>query len=141
LLPGSPADAFQVKRQSDNAVVGLATSVSGNNVTLTFTGEQVEFGSLADGRYTLAVLASQIVNLDGDGNGTPGDDYTLVGTPANGLFRLFGDADGDGTVNSTDFLAFRLAFLSPSAAFDFDGSGTVDSSDFLAFRLRFLQVI
>ena len=112
---------------------------------MTFSGATTEFGSLIDGRYTLTVLAGQVsaggIPLDGDGNGTPGDNYSLVGTPANGLFRLFGDADGSGQVTSSDFLAFRLAFLSPSAVFDFNGSGTVDSTDVLAFRLRFLQSV
>jgi hypothetical protein len=44
-------------------------------------------------------------------------------------------------VTSTDFLQFRLAFLSTQDAFDFDGSGTVDSSDFLRFRLNFLATL
>lgn len=140
-LPGSPADGFQLKRLSDNAVVSLAASVSSNTVTLTFTGGPVEFGSLADGRYALTVLASHISNLDGDGNGVTGDDFTLVGTPANGLFRLFGDSNGNGQVGPEDFLAFRIAFLNPVPAFDFDNSGTVDAGDFLAFRLNFLETI
>ena len=38
-------------------------------------------------------------------------------------------------------LAFRLAFLSASPAFDSDGNGSVDSGDFLQFRLRFLQSV
>ena len=48
--------------------------------------------------------------LDGDGDGTGGDDYVLTGSVANGLFRLFGDVNGDGSVSGGDFGAFRLAF-------------------------------
>ncbi|MBX7106711.1 MAG: hypothetical protein K1X57_21735, partial [Gemmataceae bacterium] len=142
---GSPGAAFTLTRQSDSKAVTLAAAVSGNDVTLTFTGGAVDNTSLADGRYTLTALAGQAAGggLDGDGNGTGGDNYTLIGAPATStnLFRLFGDADGSGQVTSADFLAFRLAFLSSSQAFDFDGSGTVDSGDFLAFRLRFLQSV
>ncbi|MBX7104465.1 MAG: hypothetical protein K1X57_10315 [Gemmataceae bacterium] len=144
---GSPADAFTLRRQSDNATVDLAVAMdpTGTTATITFTGGPTQFGSLADGRYTLGILASQLNGdgLDGDGNGTGGDDYTLVGNPATAprLFRLLGDADGNGQVTSSDFLAFRLAFLSPNPTFDFDNSGTVSSSDFLAFRLNFLKTI
>jgi len=53
----------------------------------------------------------------------------------------FGDSNGDGKVNGTAFLAFRLAFLSANNTIDFDNCGQVDGSDFLQFRLRFLQSI
>lgn len=144
-LPGNPAAAFQLRRQSDNALVTLNGVLTGNTVTLTFVGGPVESGSLADGRYTLTATANQILGvggaLDGDGNGTPGGNFTLVGTPANKLFRLFGDADGDGAVAIGDFLAFRLAFLGSDPTFDYEGIGLVTSNAFLQFRLRFLSTI
>src|SRR5262249_22649258 len=112
---------------------------AGNAVTLTFTGGPVEGGSLADGRYMLTVLAAQVNGgqFDGNGDGTAGDDYVLVGTPANGLFRLFGDSDGDGDVDTSDFAAFRAGFGGPSFTFDSDGDGDLDAVDFGAFRQRF----
>ena len=76
-------------------------------------------------------------DLDGDNDGVPGGDYSLAGTPANGLFRLFGDSDANGTVDGNDFLAFRISFLSGDPTFDFDASGQVDGDDFVQFRLRF----
>ncbi len=140
-LPAIPATAFELKRQSDGALVTLNGTTVGNTVTLTFAGGPVEFGSLADGRYTLTVLASQVSNafsqLDGNGDGTGGDNYVLIGTPANGLFRIYGDANGDGSVASSDFNQFRLAFGGTSVVFDFDGDGSVSASDFIEFRLRF----
>ncbi len=139
-LPANPAAAFQLIRSSDSAVVTLIATVSNTTVTavtLTFTNGPVEFGSLADGRYTLTALAAQITNLDGNGDGTVGDDYTLVGTPASGLFRLFGDADGDGTVAASDFIQFRLSLGGANPIFDFDNDGAVAASDFIQFRLRF----
>jgi len=139
-LPPNPAAAFELRRQSDNAAVALTATPLGNSVTLTFTGGPVDGASLADGRYTLKILASQVNNgnFDGNGDGTPGDDFVLVGTPANGLFRLFGDFDGDGDVDAQDFGAFRSAFGgTTNLAFDFDGDGDVDASDFGQFRTRF----
>ncbi|MBX7103986.1 MAG: hypothetical protein K1X57_07885 [Gemmataceae bacterium] len=149
-LPSSPSDAFDLVRQSDGKHPPLNATVdnsgSGTIVTLTFLpGDAVEFGSLADGRYNLTVFDTLVSNvngiLDGDANGVPGGNYVLIGNLSNRLFRLFGDADGSGQVNSNDFLAFRLAFLSSDDAFDFDGNGTVDSGDFLQFRLRFLASV
>jgi len=146
-LPGNPADAFTLVRQGGGSVT-LAAAVDNSGpttvVTLTFTGGAVNFGSLADGRYTLTVLASQVGNvngaLDGDGNLAGGDDFVLVGDPATAprLFRLFGDNDGDGDVDAQDFGAFRGAFGGVSnLAFDFDNDGDVDAADFGQFRARF----
>ncbi len=137
LLPTNPADAFQLRRQIDTASVFMSANVNGSSVTLAFTGGPVDYQSLADGRYTLTILASKIANLDGNGDGTPGDDYLLIGTPANGLFRIFGDSDGDGTVAANDFIQFRLALGGNNPIFDFDNDGAVAASDFIQFRLRF----
>jgi len=143
---GSPASAFQLTRQSDNAPVALSANVdpSGTFVTLTFTGGAIDLGgSLADGRYTLKILANHFGGLgfDGDGDGlaetSPADDYVLVGTPVNGLFRLFGDADGNGTINSTDFASFRTFFGIGPSYFDFNNDGQTNSNDFAEFRKRF----
>jgi len=140
-LPPNPAAAFQLKRQSDDSAVTLIATMTGPAVTLAFAGGPVESGSLADGRYTLTARAAQINggNFDGNGDGTPGDDYVLVGGPASmpKLFRLFGDADGNGVVDVLDFGAFRQTFGSADPAFDFDGSGSVDALDFGQFRQRF----
>jgi CSLREA domain-containing protein len=145
-LPANAADAFQLKRQGNDLPVNLIASVNGNVVTLTFTGGAVDGPSnsfsLIDGRYTLTVLANQVNTggLDGDGNGTTGDNFVLIGDPAVApkLFRLFGDADGNGLIDLLDFAQFRTAFNPSFAAmFDFDGSGTVDLLDFNQFRSRF----
>ncbi|MBX7104445.1 MAG: Ig-like domain-containing protein [Gemmataceae bacterium] len=142
---GSASSAFQLRRQSDNAAVTVNAAVSGRTVTLTFVGGAVEAGSLADGRYTLTIDAQSVTNplgeLDGNGNGTAGDDFVLTGNLLNKLFRLFGDADGNGTVGGADFLAFRLAFLTADSTFDADANGSVDAGDFLRFRLNYLQMV
>lgn len=136
-LPTNPANGFQLKSLSDDAVVTLSANASGNTVTLTFTSGPLDFGSLADGLYALTVFAIQIPNLDSDGSGIAGDDFQLIGTPANGLFRLFGDADGNGTVNSGDFATFRTFFGIGPSFLDFNNDGQTNSDDFAEFRKRF----
>jgi len=141
-LPANAADAFQLRRQLDNALVTVAATVSGNTITLTFTGGAINGVSLADGRYTLTAFASKVSgpggSLDGNGDGTAGDDFVLVGNTTNKLFRLFGDHDGDGDVDAQDFGAFRAAFGgSSNLAFDSDNDGDVDAADFGQLRQRF----
>ena len=95
--------------------------------------------SLVASTFMLTAFA-QLINggaFDGNGDGSGGDNYLLIGTPANGLFRLYGDENGDGTVAANDFIQFRLAFGSASVIFDFDNDGSVSANDFIQFRLRF----
>jgi hypothetical protein len=114
----------------------------------TFTGPEAEFGSLRDGRYTLTALASRISAggqaLDGNGDGTPGDNYTLGGAT---LFRLFGDGTGDARVDVADLGLFAGTYLKQSgdtgylAYFDFNNDGRVDVTDLGAFAQRYLTVL
>ncbi|MBX7105908.1 MAG: hypothetical protein K1X57_17625 [Gemmataceae bacterium] len=145
---GNPADAFVVERTGPTGTTGNVTlSVDFSQSTafetvakITFSGSFTQYNSLIDGTYRLTVLAANVYDgcglvLDGNADGLGGDNLVYD------FHRLFGDADGNRTVDSSDFLAFRLAFLSNSPTFDFDGNGTVDSSDFLQFRLHFLQSV
>ncbi len=142
------ADAFALSRIGGAAIGSFtATAAVVNGVTVVtlsgFTGTETQFGSLADGRYALTVRASQVPGLDGNGDGVSGDDYTLDGTAANGLYRLYGDATGDGVVNAADFAPFRGAFGSAvgQSAYvewlDLDGDGFINAFDFAQFRSRF----
>ncbi|MBX7105048.1 MAG: hypothetical protein K1X57_13265 [Gemmataceae bacterium] len=145
---GSPAAAFTLERfvagVGTGNTVTLGASVLGNVVTLTFSGALTEAvtNSLIDGVYQLRIDDAQLTNLDGDANGSIGGDYATPTTSAGGgIFRLFGDADGSGLVDTSDFLAFRLQFLSSNPTFDADGNGSVDTGDFLRFRLNFLKSV
>ncbi len=114
--------------------VGFNSADGGLTYVVTFSGAGVVAGSIADGRYDLTV------------------DHTLVHDSANqslaadlvlGFFRLFGDANGDGTVNTADQIAFRTAFgrstgdAAYRAYLDYNADGTVNTFDQLQFRLRF----
>jgi subtilisin-like proprotein convertase family protein/photosystem II stability/assembly factor-like uncharacterized protein len=148
-LPANPADAFQLRRLSDNALVGLTATVTNTTTTsvmLTFNGAISEFGSLADGRYQLTVFAAQVSNshgqLDGDGNGIAGDDFTFG--EAQGLYRFFGDINGDRHVDIADFGLFSASIFNPGnyiAGFDFNNDGHIDIADFGQFSLRIFTVL
>ncbi|HTK77303.1 MAG TPA: dockerin type I domain-containing protein [Gemmataceae bacterium] len=63
----------------------------------------------------------------------------LAGNPANGMFRLFGDVNGDATVNGLDLAAFRTAFgtvqgsLAYLALLDANGDSAINGLDLTAF--------
>jgi glucose/arabinose dehydrogenase len=149
---GPVADAFALARIGGGAVGSFTAAAAVVNgitvVTLAnFAGAEAQFGSLADGRYSVTVRADQVSSggqpLDGNGDGLGGDDYALNGSVANGLYRLYGDANGDGTVNAADFGPFRGAFgssVGQSAYLDYldlNGDGVINAFDFAQFRTRF----
>ena len=154
VLPQDAAQAFRLSRQGDGAAVNLIADVddlgAGTVVTLHFASGAVEASllnnpSLADGVYTLTVKGAQIggtngpLDINGDG---VGDDFVVAGnTTTNKLFRLFGDFNGDGTVNAVDLAAFRTAFgtisIGTLSPFDVNGDGVINVSDLTAFRNRF----
>lgn len=151
------ATAFTLVRPSDATSVALTGVMSGGNtiVTLTFLGAGSEFGSLADGRYTLTGIATKLSTptgalFDGNGDGVAGDNFVHVGAPgtAPNLFRQFGDGDGDGDTDVLDFInGFRPTFgrAAPdplyNPVFDHNNDGDVDAADALEFRDRFGEVI
>jgi len=153
-LPANAAAAFTLQRIGGGPVsIGTATTRVVNGVTeVTLSGfsgaEASAGGSLNDGRYTLAALAASItanvVQLDGNGDGVGGDDFVFAdGGTAGGLFRLFGDVNGDRTVNITDLTAFRNAFGATTSDpnyqsfLDFNGDGVINLADLTQFRNRF----
>src|SRR5262249_18132222 len=139
--------AIELRRQ-DASLAAAQPNISlvgGRTVAvLTFAGPEFVGGSLADGDYTLTVLADRVHDrwgreLDGDGDGSAGGDRV------DALFRLFGDSDGDHDVDEVDRDRFRSAFRSGAGDanylwyFDFDGDGDVDGSDNGQFNRRFGQ--
>lgn len=131
-LTSVDAGAFSVARNGGSTVP--ATVVWNGAMTeanLTFPTP-----SLEDGRYVLTLDGSKFhdgtfANLDGNGDGLSGGNYTL------NFHRFFGDFNGDGAVSNSDFNKFRQAFGQASLVFDFDGDGVVNAADFDQFRTRF----
>jgi hypothetical protein len=149
-LPANVASAFTLSRIGGGLVtIGSATVATVNGATVVtlsgFSGSEAsQGGSLNDGRYTLTALAAQITangqQLDGNGDGTAGDNYVFAdsgATSGNQLFRLYGDADGSRTVNALDLSLFRAAYGSGDPTFDVDGNGVVNANDLVAFRTNY----
>jgi hypothetical protein len=136
--------AFTLVMHGGGAVgLSVATSVvSGQTVAvLTFPGSGFIGGSLADGNYTLTVHGDKVHDslgqaLDGDGNGTAGGDRTVD------FFRLFGDTNGDRTVDNTDFAVFKSASGTSKGQtgflwfLDYNGDGVINNTDKKAFDQR-----
>ncbi|MEL7500230.1 MAG: choice-of-anchor Q domain-containing protein, partial [Planctomycetota bacterium] len=122
-----------------NVTPTVSTQLIGGKTvaTLTFSGTGTTAGSLDDGNYQLTVLDSITDaagnSLDGDGDGDAG------GNATDDFFRLFGDSNGDGTVNIIDFFQFRNAFGNSELdeRFDVNGDGVINVLDFFQFRNRF----
>jgi hypothetical protein len=140
---GAVASAFTLTRAGGGAVAfsASATVIAGGTVVTldNFSGSEIEFGSLRDGRYTLTALASQISNTAGQLNS--GTNFTFG--DAQGLFRFFGDVNGDQTVNGFDLGFFRNAFGTQTgdsnylSYLDLNGDGVINGFDLGQFRNRF----
>ena len=129
--------AIELRRQDGTLVeADVAISQTGGRTValLTFVGPEFVGGSLADGTYTLRVLADRVHDrfgrpLDGDADGAAGGDRV------ESFFRLFGDADGDGDVDRDDRDRFKSVFGKTAEEagylwyFDFDADGDVDGRD------------
>ncbi|MEL6106145.1 MAG: choice-of-anchor Q domain-containing protein [Planctomycetota bacterium] len=122
-----------------------------SHIVLTFLpGSSVGPGGLLDGNYRLTLkadrIAAGVLPLDGDANGSGGDDYHY-GEPADNFFRLFGDSDGDRDVDGQDYGRFAASFqLSEgqpgfNPVFDSDKDGDVDGQDYGRFGSNFQIVI
>lgn len=105
-----------------SGVYSIRFSAGAGVVTRSGTG--AAGNSLADGNYVLTLNSTQV-----KGNTTFGNDFG--DNAVDKFFRMFGDNDGDGDVDSLDLIAMRrAALLAPSAAnlynaaLDFDGDGT-----------------
>ncbi len=90
-------------------------------------------GGLTDGIYNLVVHGAGVA---ASGGGSIAD-QTIT------FHRLFGDINGDGTVNSADYFQFKKAFGAASGsalynpAFDFDNNGIINSADYFKFKANF----
>ena len=106
--PTALLTAFVLRRQHDQATIGsisVGSIVTGGKTvaTLTFSGTNTEFTSLADGRWKLEINAAQV-----RGNTT---DLPLgANYQSSEFFRMFGDANGNARVTSSDYAQFSSTF-------------------------------
>jgi hypothetical protein len=98
---------------------------------------------LSDGRYQLQLDTSQITALGSSVNhlNLQNEAPSLDGQVRYGFFRLLGDLNGDGVVNSQDLVIERNQIIGyagalPTTYGDINGDGVVDINDYLALRLR-----
>ena len=111
--------------------VNVSGDSSGTVWTVTFSGVGVNGAthSIGDGEYSLVL------------GGVAGLSNTFD------FFRLLGDMNGDGTVNTSDFATLISTFLRATTdplylgADDFDLSGGVDTTDFTQFTANFLKSV
>ena len=138
-FPAGLSYAFQVVRTDATGPSGqvpLYFEVDGKTLTLGWIPSPFTTAgnSLIDGNYVVTVFAanvSSIAPFDGNGDGNGGDDLAIE------FHCLFGDADGNGNVNASDFAAFRSVFGTGSSIFDFNGDNSTNAADFAQFRARF----
>lgn len=117
---------------------GLTTSTVGSTVVVGFHGGAAEdpegVGSLADGIWQMTIDMTKVHAGSTSGSGTQ---------TVNNIRRLFGDSNGDGTIDSTDFQDFSNAFGLSSGDplfrtdFDTNQDGVIDSTDSGDFFNRF----
>src|SRR5262245_18042735 len=141
---GQLSAAFLLERlPSGGASVPVSLSVTTaivNGVTVaTLTPtNNVQFGSLIDGRYRLTVLANQIADLAGNLMAT-----NLVQT----FHRYYGDVNGDEHIDIADFGTFSTTFNLQSGQqgflsyLDYNHDNHIDIADFGQFSIRFFNLL
>ena len=102
-------------------------------------------GVLEDGNYQLTIDHTKVRRAGT--SITMEQDFVFGDTAVDNFYSLFGDNNGDRTINVVDLLALRQTYLRSTAdsgynpAMDFDGNGTVNVIDLLSFRRRFLTTL
>jgi IPT/TIG domain/Bacterial Ig-like domain (group 3) len=111
-------------------------SVAGSGDTewaVTFSGNGVTGGSIANGAYTITVADPGSITAESD-------DQALslassgIGGGTQSFFRLFGDINGDEFVNAADNVKFKQALTTYNAAFDYSQDGFVNAADNAKFK-------
>ncbi len=104
------------------------------------TGGRESSGSLEDGEYNLAIDGTKITSLPGGGGNT-------TTSTMNHFWRLFGDANGTGTITTSgannDLSQFLAAYNSRTGMsnyrsyFDILNKGSINNTDYNAFQQRY----
>lgn len=134
--PTNASSALSAPTTSDGGVTWTYKFVVGDPYMENFADSS---GSLMDGIYTVSVDRTKVTAA----NGMP---VALSGNLSLTFHRLFGDSDGNKSVNLADYAAFRLVFqpgggetMAEGAAFDYNGNGQIQLLEYGNFRLRFMK--
>ena len=109
---------------------------SSSQWVVTFSGAGVTGGSIADGVYDVTLNAAAVTS---DANPS----VSAQPRPMDTFYRLFGDAQGTGKVNTADYDAFLSTYgLKSTSArylgyFADDGGTKIDSADYNAFLANY----
>lgn len=130
-ISGVNGTVVQTGAVGANGLITVTQPGPANTLTLTFSNadgssvtQGVEYDSLADGRWRLALPVFSYENPIG------------AGDPI--IRRLFGDVDGNGLVDGNDFGFFPPFGTAADNPFDFNDNNDVDSAtDFTQFGNRF----
>jgi hypothetical protein len=106
--------------------IGVAHTAGSPGAVLSFSGTGTLNTSLVDGLYTLTVTLSG-----------------LVSNTTFSFHRLFGDGNGDRTVDAVDFAGIGTGFgqTVANSPYDADNNGTIDALDLGHFGVRFGKTI
>jgi GEVED domain len=131
-------------QQVENLVVQSSVLNERTIATITFAaGALVAAGtnSLVNGNYELRITSNGVTSV---GNGQAMSSSLVFGdSPTDKFFRKYGDVNGNGIVELSDFAAFRAAFGASvgnslfRSHLDHDGNGVIALSDFARFRSAF----
>ena len=144
-----------------DVTAGLSAASSNGGATWTFTvnssgsldrtASGTAVGDLVNGIYQLVLHGAAITDtatgtqMLNNGSDQPAQFYSPEkGGSPNDFHCLFGDMNGDGTVNLTDYRAFAGTYLQSTgnakflAAADYDGSGSINLTDYRKFVADYL---
>ncbi len=116
------------------------------------TAASTAAGILADGIFQLMLHGANITDAatgsaryNSGGNQIVSFTSAEAGGPSNYFHSLFGDTNGDGSINLTDYRQFKLDYLASigdpnyAAALDYDGDGSINLTDYRKFKNNYLN--
>jgi hypothetical protein len=122
------------------AITANQLDFTGNVATLSFAIDDITSG-VYEMRISSDVVDSNGDQLDGNGDGTVGDDYVISGNTTNRFYRMKSDHNGDGGTSVFDFTTFSYWFGQsvPQAPLyaDMNGDDGVSVFDFTSFSSNF----
>jgi hypothetical protein len=116
----------------------MSSPDGGTTWVLKFTNPSYIGGSLPDGAYALTITGSAVTSISSG--------QAMIGTTTENFYRLYGDFNGTGVVDISDFSIFASLFGLPTPAslwyVDYNADGVIDITDFNAFSQNFgLQAV